>query len=96
MIGIHSYTCKVTAERDQLNKCKVKWVLDYLDPCECTRLAIGGFTLWIPQRQYTPVFAESPLVSDDISKFRMHYGIECEEGSKCLVNSIPYTIIVGV
>ena len=83
-IRIHANTCKGRAERDQSHVSKVKWVLDYPYPCECTRVVIGGFTRGTPKRQYyhTPVYAESPLVSDDISEFRRHYGIECEEESK--------------
>ena len=83
LMKIHAYICKVSAERDQFNQCKVKWFLDYPNPCECTKLVIGGFTTWSPNRHFTPVYSEHPLLSDDISVFRMHYGIECRVKSKC-------------
>ena len=75
---IHAYTCKVSPAR---NKCEVKWVLDDPNPCKCTNVVMGGFTTW--NSQLTPGHAENPLLSDDISTIRMHYGIECEEQSKC-------------
>ena len=83
LLTIRAYTCKISAERDQFDKCKVIWVLDYQNPCECTKVAIGGFTTPTPNRQYTPVHAERPMVSENIDAFRMHYGTECGEESKC-------------
>ena len=83
MLRTKAFTCNVNAERDQLNKCKVIWMLDYLNPCECTSVVMGRFNTGTPRRQFTPVTTERPLISDNIKTIRMHYGIVCEEeGSK--------------
>ena len=75
------------AERDQTSKCKLKWVLEYPNPCECTSVAMGGFNIRrIPERLVAPPGAvESPLVSDDIHAIRKHYGLQCDkEGKFCV------------
>ena len=70
------------AERDQINKCKLKWVLEYPNPCECTSVVMGRFNTWIPERLFAPVAVDRPLVSDDIKAIRRHYWSQCDKESK--------------
>ena len=85
-MNIKGYTCKLTPERDQKDpeKCKVIWVLNYPNPCECTSVVMGGFNTRIPDRSFVPGSAYTPFLSDDISIIREHYGILCDDRSKFL------------
>ena len=82
--SVNAYICRVRAERDQINKCqfKLKWVLEYPNPCECTSVVMGGFNTLIAERLFAPVAVDRPLVSDDIKALRRHYGLQCDKESK--------------
>ena len=43
---------------------------------------MGGVNKWTPIRPFVPVYALSPLLSDDINAIRMHYGLQCNKESK--------------
>ena len=82
LLGVNAHICKVKAERDQINKCKLKWVLEYPNPCDCTDVVIGGFNVWISERRSVPNSADSLLISDDINAIRRHYGLQCDKERK--------------
>ena len=79
----NAYICEVGSERNENNE--YRWVLPYSNPCECTSVIMGGVNTWTPIRPFLPVYAVSPLISDDINAIREHYGIKCEGESKLTV-----------
>ena len=81
LIEVKAYTCEAGRERDQFNEWK--WVLPYTDPCECTRVIVGGLNTWTP---ISPLnlgqFYDELLLSNDIKEIREHYGLTCDEERK--------------
>ena len=79
-IYTHGHTCEVGREKDETNTWM--WVLPYPDPCLCTKVIMGGMNTWTPMRPFKPVYAKSPLLSDDVKEIRMHYNLKCEKEGK--------------
>ena len=77
---VNGHVCKIGREVDRNNHCKVKWVLSYPKPCDCTEVIVGGGSLkWPPKRSYVPVLVDRPLESDDIDEIRKHFGLKCDD-----------------
>ena len=75
-IQVQTHICEVGREKDENNTWM--WVLPYPDPCLCTEIIMGGMNTWTPIRPFKPVYAYSPLISDDVEKIREHYKLHCE------------------
>ena len=80
LLLVQAFTCEVGRERNQHNEWM--WVLPYPNPCECTSVIMGGLNTWTPIRPFVPVYAKTPLLSDDINTIREHYKLQCDEESK--------------
>ena len=64
-------TCHVGREGNQHNEWK--WVLSHPNPCECTRVIMGGMNMWSSIRPSVPTYADTPSLSDDVKAIRSHY-----------------------
>ena len=82
IIYVHGHICEVGREKDETNIWM--WVLPYPDPCLCTEVIMGGMNTWTPIRPFKPVYASTPLISDDMQKIRKHYNLKCDKEGKKL------------
>ena len=41
---------------------------------------MGGMNTWTPVRSFVPTTVNTPLLSDDVSDIRRHYGLNCSGG----------------
>ena len=73
-------TCHVGREGNQHNE--LKWVLSHPNPCECTRVIMGGINMWSSIRPSVPTYADTPSLSDDVKAIRSHYELKCNKESK--------------
>lgn len=97
LLQVEAYTCYIGRDRDGSNEWRR--LLSYLNQCECTEVAIGGLNTWTPVRPLVPIYAKTPLFSEDVNSIREHYNIYCDKTSKFLLKecllSLPilYTIL---
>ena len=80
IIYAHGHICEVGREKDETDTWM--WVLPYPNPCLCTEIIMGGMNTWTPIRPFKPVYASTPLISDDVEKIRKHYNLKCEKQGK--------------
>ena len=80
VIPMEAYTCELGRERGQFDG--LKWILDYPNPCECTRVIIGGLNTRIPKRPFVHMAVDTSLVSENIYEIRDQFNLKCgEEGT---------------
>ncbi len=72
-----AFQCEVGQEPDPAKNNKMRWVLPYKDPCQCTNIIQGGLNTITPRRPFKPHYIDTPLVTSDISKIRKHYNLDC-------------------
>ncbi|XP_072029727.1 uncharacterized protein [Amphiura filiformis] len=54
-----------------------QWFLPYEDPCECAIVRFGGWSMDTPGQPLNRVYADTPLVSNDVGRIREHYHLNC-------------------
>ncbi len=69
------YTCEVGQENNEYHQ--RRWVLPYKDPCQCSNIRYGGVNAYSLKRSFKPVYAETPMVGDNIGEIRDHYDMNC-------------------
>lgn len=67
---VEAHTCEVGKE---IYNGKWMWVLATDNPCECTRIVMGGINTVTPKRFFVPTYVETPLISDNAREIRLHY-----------------------
>ena len=81
LLQVNSNICEAGSEGNQNQEWR--WILPYADRCQCSKVVMGGFNTWTPNRPFLPAYAASPLLSNNIDTIRGHYGLKCRTEGKC-------------
>ena len=64
-----AHVCYAGNEPDSSGK--MRWVLPYRNPCDCTEIRLGGVNMQAPQRPFQPRYLNSFVITDDIKEINM-------------------------
>ncbi|XP_071797803.1 uncharacterized protein [Asterias amurensis] len=60
--------CSIGQEPDAANGNKFRWVIPVSDPCECTKIRMGGLNTRTPARPFNVTYHDTPFINDDYKK----------------------------
>ncbi|XP_038060464.1 lactadherin-like [Patiria miniata] len=61
--------CTISQEPDAQTG-RYRWLMQAVDPCECTQIGMGGFSTFVPYRPYELTHYDTFLISSDLEKIQ--------------------------
>ncbi|XP_038066571.1 lactadherin-like [Patiria miniata] len=74
--------CTITQEPDPQTG-RYRWLIQAVDPCECTQIGMGGFSTFVPYRPYEVTYNDTFLISSDPEEIQQW--LNCPGDSSCSV-----------